>query len=181
VVAAWSGLGALLYVPAGLLSALYGSRVLGLTPTAISAVMVVSGIASVPAFLVGGRLSDRWGRRRLGAALALLTAVSTAATFGGGRAAYWTGSVVWSVLASAGVPVFGAWYGELFPTRARATSESVGSLAGALGGAAGFQLVAVLQPVLGLGPSLAATAAGAVASALLLLLLPETRGEALAP
>jgi predicted cobalt transporter CbtA len=54
-------------------------------------------------------------------------------------------------------------------------------VAGALGGAAGFQLVALLQPRLGLGPSLAATAAGAVVSALLLLLLPETRGEALVP
>jgi predicted MFS family arabinose efflux permease len=181
VVAGWSALGALLYVPAGLLSALYGSRVLGLSPTAISAVTAVSGIASIPAFVIGGRLSDRWGRRRLGAGLGLLTAISTAATFGGSRAAYWTGSVLWSVLASAGVPVLGAWYGELFPTRARATSESVGSVAGALGGAAGFQLVALLQPVLGLGPSLAATAAGALVSALLLLLLPETRGDPLAP
>jgi predicted MFS family arabinose efflux permease len=181
VVAAWSALGALLYEPAGLLSALFGSRVLGLGPTAISAVMVVSGIVSVPAFVVGGRLSDRWGRRRLGAVLGLLTAVSAAAAFAGGRAAYWAGNVLWSVLASAGVPVLGAWYGELFPTRARATSESVGSVAGALGGAAGFQLVALLQPVVGLGPSVIATAVGALASALLLLLLPETRGEPLAP
>jgi len=181
VVAAWSALGALLYEPAGLLSALFGSRMLGLGPTAISAVMVVSGIVSVPAFLVGGRLSDRWGRRRLGAALGLLTAVSTAAAFAGGREAYWAGNVLWSVLASAGVPVLGAWYGELFPTRARATSESVGSVAGALGGAAGFQVVALLQPVVGLGPSVISTAAGALAAALLLLLLPETRGEPLAP
>jgi len=113
--------------------------------------------------------------------LGLLTAVSAAAAFAGGRAAYWAGNVLWSVLASAGVPVLGAWYGELFPTRARATSESVGSVAGALGGAAGFQLVALLQPVVGLGPSVIATAVGALASALLLLLLPETRGEPLAP
>ena len=54
-------------------------------------------------------------------------------------------------------------------------------MAGALGGVAGFQLVALLQPALGLGPSLVAIAAGAVASSLLLLLLPETRGDALAP
>jgi predicted MFS family arabinose efflux permease len=180
VVAGWSALGAVLYGPAGVLAALYGSRALGLGPTAISAVMVVSGIASIPAFLAGGRLSDRWGRRRLGAGLGLLTAIATAATFAGGQPAYWAGNVAWSVLASAGVPVLGAWYGELFPTRARATSESVGSVAGALGGAAGFQLVALLQPRVGLGPSLVVAAAGAAASALLLLLLPETRGEALA-
>jgi predicted MFS family arabinose efflux permease len=180
LVAAWAALGALLYAPAGLLSALFGSR-LGLDPTAISAVMVASGLASIPAFLVGGRLSDRWGRRRLGAGLGLLTAAATAVAFSGSRAAYWAGNVLWSVLASAGVPVLGAWFGELFPTRARATSESVTSVAGAMGGAAGFQLVALLQPRLGLGPSLAVMAAGAGASALLLLLLPETRGEPLAP
>jgi predicted MFS family arabinose efflux permease len=180
LVAAWAALGALLYAPASLLSALFGSR-LGLDPTAISAVMVASGLASIPAFLVGGRLSDRWGRRRLGTGLGLLTAAATAVAFSGSRAAYWAGNVLWSVVASAGVPVLGAWFGELFPTRARATSESVTSVAGAMGGAAGFQLVALLQPRLGLGPSLAVMAAGAGASALLLLLLPETRGEPLAP
>lgn len=89
--------------------------------------------------------------------------------------------MLWSVLASAAIPVLGAWYGELFPTRARATSESVGSVAGAIGGAAGFQLVSLLQPRLGLGRSLAAAAASALLASLLLLLLPETRGEALVP
>ncbi|HEY7199090.1 MAG TPA: MFS transporter [Candidatus Dormibacteraeota bacterium] len=181
VVAASGALGALLYQPAGLLSALFGSRQLGLSPALISAVMVVSGLASVPAFLAGGRLSDRLGRRRLGAALGALTALATAAAFAGGRPAYWVGNVVWSVLASAAVPVLGAWYGELFPTRARATSEAVASVAGALGGAAGFQLVAALQPWLGLGRSLAVPAAAALVASGLLLLLPETRGQALSP
>jgi predicted MFS family arabinose efflux permease len=181
VVVAWAALGALLYVPAGLLSALFGSRALGLGPPAISAVTLVSGIASVPAFLVGGRLSDRWGRRPLAVAIGLLTAAFTAVAFSGGLAAYWVGNILWSVLASASVPVVGAWYGELFPTRARATSESVGSVASAAGGAAGFQLVALVQPRLGLGLGLASMAGGAVAASLLLLLLPETRGEALVP
>lgn len=181
VVAASAALSALLYSPAGLLSALFGSRELGLSPTLISAVMVVAGLASVPAFLAGGRLSDRMGRRRLGAGLGLLTALATAATFTGGRTAYWAGSVLWSVLASASVPVLGAWYGELFPTRARATSESVAAVAGAVGGAAGFQLVAALQPGLGLGHSLAVPAAAALLASGLLLLLPETRGAPLPP
>lgn len=181
VVAASAALGALLYEPAGLLSALFGSRELGLSPALISAVTVVSGLASVPAFLAGGRLSDRLGRRRLAAGLGVLTALAAAATFAGGRAAYWAGSIVWSVLASASVPVLGAWYGELFPTRARATSEAVGSVAGAVGGSAGFQLVAALQPTLGLGHGLAVPAAAALLASALLLLLPETRGAPLPP
>ena len=179
VAALSAGLGALCYEPAGLLVALFGSRQLGLAPSAISAVVVVAGLASVPAFLVGGRLSDRLGRRGPGAGLSALTACFTAATFAGGLPAYWAGSVGWSVLGSASVPVLGAWYGELFPTRARATSESAGAVAGALGGGLGFQLVGGLQPRLGLGASLAAVAAGAVLGAALLLLLPETRGEPL--
>jgi len=179
VVAGAAALGLVLYTPAGLFSALFGSRALGLDPTAISAVTLISGLASLPAFLAGGWLSDRFGRRRLVVALGLLTAVLTAATFSGGRLAYWAGNVAWSVLASAAVPALGAWYGELFPTRARATSESVVAVAGAIGGIAGLQLVGRLQPWLGLGPSLAVPAVGAALAALLLLLLPETHGQPL--
>jgi MFS family permease len=179
VAAAAAALGALLYEPANLLVALFGSRELGLSPTLISAVVIASGLASVPAFLVGGRLSDRFGRRSVGVGLSLVTAVLAALTFGGSRPAYWVGNLGWSFLASASVPVFGAWFGELFPTRARATSESVSSVAAALGGAAGFQVVGLLQPRLGLGLSLALPAVAALVAACLLLLLPETRGEPL--
>jgi MFS family permease len=142
-------------------------------------VVIVAGVASAPAFLVGGWLSDRFGRRRLGVGLSLLTACFAAITFTGGRAGYWAGTVAWSVLASAAVPVLGAWYGELFPTRARATSESAGAVAAALGGALGFQVVGLLQPSLGLGGSLVAAAGGALAGAAMLVLLPETGGKPL--
>jgi predicted MFS family arabinose efflux permease len=176
-----AALGALLYEPAGLLFALFGSRSLHLDPVSISAIVVVAGLASIPAFLLGGWLSDRFGRRRLAVALGLLTVVFTALTFSGGRLAYWVGNVVWSILASASVPVVGAWYGELFPTRARATSESAAALAGAAGGAVGYQAVGLLGGQVGLGPGVAATAASAALAALLLLLLPETAGEPLSP
>ena len=179
IVSGSAALSALLYEPAGLFFALFGSRVLGLGPAAISVVTVVAGLVSVPAFAVGGRLSDRFGRRRLGIALTLLAAPCAALTFSGDRAAYWLGNVSWSVLASASVPVLGAWYGELFPTRGRATSESLGAAAAAIGGLAGLQLVGLLDPRIGLGPSVAVTTAAALAAGLLLLLLPETRGRPL--
>jgi predicted MFS family arabinose efflux permease len=174
-----AALGAILYEPAGLLVALFGSQRLGLGPPLISAVVVVSGLAAVPAFLVGGRLSDRWGRRSLAVGLSLATAVFAAATFSGITALYWVGNVVWSVLASASVPVVGAWAGELFPTRARATSEAATALAAAVGGVGGLQLVGILQPRIGLGAAVALAAGAAVVAAVLLLLLPETGGEPL--
>jgi MFS transporter, DHA1 family, inner membrane transport protein len=173
-----SGLAAVFYQPAGLLVVLYGSRV-GLSPALLSAVIVVSGALSLPAFPIGARLSDRFGRRLLAPGLLLATAVFGAVTFGGTTSAYWVGNVVWSVLASASAPVVAAWYGELFPTRARATSETAAAVAGAIGGVAGLQLVGHLTGRAGLGPSLMLGAVLAGGGALLLLLLPETRNEPL--
>ncbi len=174
-----TGLGSLLLEPAGLLVALFGSRNLGLSPTLISAVVVVSGVASVPAFLIGGALSDHLGRRLPAVTLNALAIFWAGVTFLDGSSAYWTGNILWSVLASASTPVFTTWVGELFPTRARATAEAAGAVAGALGGICGFQLIRLLQPSTGLGPAMAATGLGALTGAALLLLLPETRDEPL--
>ena len=46
----------------------------------------------------------------------------TPAWLAGTTALYWVGNVLWSVLASASVPVIGAWTGELFPTQSDAES-----------------------------------------------------------
>jgi MFS family permease len=181
VVALAGALSALFYSPAGLLVALFGSRDLSLDPAEISAVIVVSGVASIPAFVIGGRLSDRMGRRGPGIAITALTALVAGASFRGGRVGYWTGNVLWSVGASAATPIMGAWGAELFPTRARATSQSLDAVAGSVGGLVGFQLVGALTAVLGLGWALAALALAALAGAGLLGLLPETRGQALVP
>jgi len=68
----------LLLGPASLFVALFGSRSLGLTPTAISIVVFVSGVLSAPAFLAGGRISDRYGRRLPGTLLAFAAAIAGA-------------------------------------------------------------------------------------------------------
>ena len=174
-----TALGAVLFQPANFFTAFYGSTHLGLRPVAISAVVFVSGAISIPAFLVGGRLSDRLGRRRPAVALTALTALGVDLAFAGSLLFYWAGNGLWSVLASAAVPALGAWLGELFPTRARATSEAVIAVAGAGGGAAGLVLYGKLAPSLGLGASVIVLSAAALAGAGLLLLLPETAGEPL--
>ena len=174
-----AALSAVFFEPANILVALFASRQLHFSPALISGGVVVAGLVSLPAFPLGGWLSDRRGRRRVAVALNALTAVAAAVTFVDGTAGYWAGIVIWSFLASASVPVIGAWYGELFPTRARATSESVSTVAAAAGGVLGLQVVAAAQAHLGLGHSLAATGAAALVSAALLLALPETRGQPL--
>jgi MFS family permease len=178
IVLAVSMLAAVFYTPAGLFVVLFGSR-LGLSPALLSSVIVVSGVLSIPAFPLGGRLSDRWGRRRLGPLLTMASAVCAAGTFAGGLTGYWIGNVSWSIFASAAQPVTGAWYGELFPTRARATSEAAAAVAGAVGAVAGLQLVGILSVGVGLGHSLVLCAAAPLVAACLLLMLPETRAEPL--
>ena len=84
-----------------------------------------------------------------------------------------------SAPATAATPVFGAWSGELFPTRARATAEAAIALAGAVGSIAGLALVATLVASTGLGGAIELGGVAAVAGALLLFLLPETKQQPL--
>jgi MFS family permease len=175
----FSALGALFYEPAGLFAAFFGSRVVQLSPATISAVVIISGLVAAPAFVAGGWLTDRFGRRWPGVALSLLAALTGGLTFVGNQASYWLGSIAAGVFAGAFSPLVSAWMGELLPTRARATGESATDVAFAVGGIVGLQLLALLQPQWGLSRSLLSISASAVAGSLLLLFLPETRGAAL--
>lgn len=179
VLLAASLLVAVLLQPAGFFVAFFGSTSLGLRPLSISGVVFVAGALSIPAFVLGGRLSDRFGRRGPAVVLTAATAAGVVLTFTGSVGGYVAGNALWSVLASAAVPVLGAWIGELFPTRARATSQALAALAQAGGGALGLLAVGVLSASLGLGWALLTVAAGALLGAGLLWLLPETSGEPL--
>lgn len=158
---------------------LYASRSLHLQPPAISAILVVSGVVGAAGFLAGGWLSDRFGRRRLGVTFLVLTAVLSALAFAGTLPAYAIGYVAAPLAAGLAGPMTAAWFSELFPTRARATSQSLALGAGTIGAVASLQLVALLAPRFGLGPALAASALGLLAGALVLLRFPETRGQPL--
>jgi predicted MFS family arabinose efflux permease len=179
VIAATTALVAVLLEPAGLLFTLFASQVLHLSPVAISALIVVSGIAGVASYLVGGYLTDRFGRKGPATALTGATAIAASLSFGTGTAGFWIGNVLWSSFASADTPVLGAWSAELFPTRARATAEAMGSVAAAAGSIVGLQAVGALSQSIGLGPAIEVAGVVALAGAALLLLLPETRGAPL--
>ncbi len=179
VIAATTALLAVLLEPAGLLFTLFASRFLHMSPVGISELIFVSGVAGAASYLAGGYPTERFGRRAPGTALTGATAVAAGLSFVTGTPGFVAGNVLWSSLASAATPVLGAWSAELFPTRARATAEAMGSLAAALGSVAGLQAVGLLSQSVGLGPALALTGVVAFAGAGLLLLLPETRGAPL--
>ena len=179
ILAASVMVGTVLGEPAGLFFTVYASQTLHLSPFVISAMIVAAAVCALVGYVAGGYLSDRYGRRILGAGLGAVTAVFTGGGFISGAGGFIAGNLLWSGFASAGTPIMGAWSGELYPTRARATAEATGGVAAAMGGIIGLQIVGALSPVLGLGRSLAVLAAAGVLSAALLLLLPETRGRPL--
>jgi predicted MFS family arabinose efflux permease len=175
VLSATTALLAVLLEPAGLLFTVFASEILHMTPGAISTLIVVSGAAGAGAYLAGGYLSDRFGRRWPGIGLTATTAIVTSLSFATGIAGFVIGNVLWSAIASAATPVFGAWSAELFPTRARATAEATGSVAAAVGSVAGLQAVGLLSQSLGLGRALELVGVAALAGSALLFLLPETK------
>ncbi len=179
VLAAVFALLAVLLEPAGLLYTVYASVVLKWTPTEISLLVVVSGVFGAVSYIAGGFLTDRYGRRGPAIALTIATAAATSFSFATAAVGFFVGNVLWSAFASAATPVFGAWSGELFPTRARATAEAAIALAGAVGSIAGLALVAVLAAPAGLGGAIELGGVAAVAGALLLFLLPETKQQPL--
>jgi len=175
VIAAMTALRAVLLGPAGLLFTVYASEVLHLAPTPISVLIVVSAFVGAASYLAGGYLTDRFGRRRPAIGLTVATALSTTFSFTSGSAGFYAGNVLWSAFSSAATPVFGAWTAELFPTRARATAEATGAVAGAIGSVAGLQAVGVLAPSTGLGEAIALLGLAMLAGAFLLFVLPETK------
>jgi len=179
VLAAMTALLNVLLTPAGLLYTIYASQVLHWTPLLISILIVVAGITGGVAYLAGGYLTDRLGRRAPAIALTVVTAAVTSFSFATGSIGFFAGNILWSIFASAASPVFGAWSGELFPTRARATAEATTNLAVAIGGIVGLQAVGRLASSVGLGGAIELGGVLAVGGALLLFLLPETRQQPL--
>jgi MFS family permease len=175
VLSAATALIAVLLQPAGLLFTVFASDVLHMTPLAISTLIIASGAAGGAAYLAGGYVSDRFGRRWPAIGLTATTAIATSLSFSTGINGFVAGNVLWSAIASAATPVFGAWSAELFPTRARATAQAVGGVAAAIGSVAGLQAVGVLSQPFGLGSAIALVGVAALAGAFLLFLLPETK------
>jgi SHS family lactate transporter-like MFS transporter len=161
--------------PAGLLYTFFASSMLHMSPTVISLLIFAAGAVALVSYLAGGFLTDRFGRRLPGAALTAAYTIFAGLEFVTGTVGFIAGNLLWSALASAATPVLGAWSGELYPTRARATAESAAGVAGAIGGIAGLQAVSALSQAIGLGRALALAGVVGLAGAGLLLLLPETK------
>ncbi len=144
------------------------------------AVMLIGGTAGGIGFLLGGRLADTWGRRPT-------TILGFIMSLAGGLGLYWFDSLPLIVLAVAvsslgsfaAVPALGAHRNELFPTSIRATAVVWLNTIGVLGSIGGLAIGRIAIDAIGLTMTVTYLGVGMALAALLILLLPETRGQVL--
>ncbi len=126
--------------------------------------------------LVGGRFSDIWGRRRIGALGLAAGAAFTVLRYAEGGWPMWMWGVLASIFGAASVPVMGAFGAELFGTSNRAGSNGLITAMGVVGSMIGLQIVGRFTDAGGEFGHVFAMIAGApvVVALLILFVFPET-------
>jgi MFS family permease len=153
---------------------------LNIETTRAVTVMLIGGTAGGIGFLLGGRLADTWGRRPT-------TMLGFAMSLAGGIGLYWLESqpliiaavAVSSLGSFAAVPALGAHRNELFPTSIRATAVVWLNTIGVFGSISGLAIGRFAIDEVGLAMTVTYLGAGMLLAAVLILLLPETRGQVL--
>jgi putative MFS transporter len=151
----------------------------GWSPTAVSALIVSASVSGFFGWIVGGRLSDGFGRHRV-AAIGLLVG-------GIGQLVFYLTPWLFPALPvmifgnASAMTVIYTYATELFPTHLRATARAWIGYAGVLGGTTGLALVGFGAPRLGgAAPVLALLAGGnLLVAGLIVVYLPETRAQEL--
>ncbi len=127
--------------------------------------------------LVGGKLADLHGRRRIGATGVAAGAVLTVAMYLGSGWTIWAWSLGAAVIGAIAVPALAVYGPELFPTGSRGKANGIINLFGVAGSAAGLLLAGRLADSLsgGLPAAVAWLVIGPiVVVGLILIWYPET-------
>ncbi len=160
------------YQSATLAQDTYGWRAL------YSVLFIASAPFTLVGFVVGGRGSDRWGRRPVLAVGVLLASVGMASIFATGRGGFAAG---WFLFVFGQALVNGMWMAyvaELVPTEVRATVTSFLVAAQVAAGAIGLAVTSAAADDVGhMRTAMVAMALLAVTSLLALFRLPETVGR----
>jgi predicted MFS family arabinose efflux permease len=172
---------ALATLPAFQLSGYYVQTAYGFSPGQYSLLVIVGGAVGIMGNLVGGRLGDAFGRKRVGCALLASFPLMCFAFY---RGSGQTATFAWAALVFSfmgGRLILRALSIELFPTQQRAAAAGVFSFAEALGAVVGlFALYAFrVRDTDDLALVIPAVACVTVVAALLVLVFPETRNREL--
>ncbi|MDY7104176.1 MAG: MFS transporter [Actinomycetota bacterium] len=150
----------------------------GFSASQLAAFTLITNTPAGIGVVVGGRLADVYGRRRIGA-LGLVGGVGgTVAmylTFGWSQ---WMWSVVGGIVGALTVPALGVYGPELFATGARGRANAAIVTVGVAGSSVGLLTAGVLSDNLGnFGAAMSVLAIGPLIVALLVLFVyPETAG-----
>lgn len=158
----------------------YLDDVHGYSALEIVVFQAVTGLPSVPFLVLGGRLADRHGRKRIGVPVGVLAVLVYAAVFLTASTALWVLSIVGNMLlAMSGVAL--AVYGpELFPTRIRSAANTALAALGVVGSALGLVVAGTLGDAVGIGEAIALLAVFPLVSLTIVALrFPETAGREL--
>lgn len=151
----------------------------GFDPAQVSLMVIAMAIIGLPATITGGALSDRIGRRKtflvFSAFGIVAMAVFTFAVFAA-PSLIPAGLLLFS--ASLGYfGVYGVWFGEIFPTRIRASGPAFAFNVGRGLVAFAGVIVPALARSFGLGGGMAVAVVAFVAMAFIATAMPETRGR----
>lgn len=142
---------------------------------------ILTGTPAGIGIVVGGRLADTRGRRRVGATCILVGTACTVAFFFSRGWALWAWALLGTTVSDASIPALGVYGPELFPTSVRGRANGIVAVCTLGGSAAGLVLAGLMADSFGrIGPAMAVLALGPVLVAVLVLArYPETAGREL--
>ena len=142
-----------------------------------TAVVIVAGAFGILGFVLGGRVSDRVGRRPMVAVAILLTAAGTILIFTRVEALFIPGFFLTTTGSACFLAVTLAYLAELFPTEVRATLASLVVSAQVAAGSLGLVIVGALGGVAAPSTLMLIGGGALVLSVALLRWLPEAAGR----
>jgi MFS family permease len=150
----------------------------GFSAGSISLLTLATGTPAVIGIVVGGRMADLRGRRKVGAVALLGGAACTVTYYFSGGGALYLWALLGNIISAASIPALGVYGPELFPTSLRGRANGIVSVSALAGSAGGLALAGTLGDHFGrLGPAMAVLAVGPVlVAALILIAYPETAG-----
>ncbi|KYF77189.1 MFS transporter [Sorangium cellulosum] len=160
----------------------FALRERGFTDAEVGASITFAAVVSMPLIFVSGKLLDVVGRRRGAVILYVLAAAGVLGAYSLGTRAGLTFALVFAIFGASGVlPVLNAYMTELFPTNLRGDAIAwSNNLLGRIGYILSPVAVGLAAEEIGWGPAVSMTSIfPLLALALILWLLPETRGKEL--
>ncbi|WP_437601350.1 MFS transporter [Sorangium sp. So ce590] len=160
----------------------FAIRERGFSDAEVGASITFAAVVSMPLIFASGKLLDVMGRRAGAVIIYVLAAAGVLGAYSLGSRAGLTVALVFAIFGASGVlPVLNAYNSELFPTHLRADALAwSNNLLGRIGYILSPIGVGVAAEQMGWGRAVSATAIfPVIALALILWLLPETRGKEL--